>query len=128
MVRDDRALRDFGIPPRGIREVLARALVNEDLGFAPTAGRTRFRPDTSAAVGADTASAAAGWTRARHGSPVPRSRRTARFPEIGGHVGWYYGDLLWRLRGLLDLAMGGPGLRRGRREADTLTPGDTVDF
>jgi hypothetical protein len=81
VVRDDRALRDFGIRPRGIREVLARALVNEDLGFAATAGRTRFRPDTSAAVGADTASAAAGWTRARHGSPVPRSRRTARFPE-----------------------------------------------
>jgi len=48
--------------------------------------------------------------------------------RIGGQVGWYYGDFLWRLRGLLDLAIGGPGLRRGRREADTLAPGDTVDF
>jgi hypothetical protein len=36
VVRDDRALEDLRIRPRGIREVLARALVNEDLGFAAT--------------------------------------------------------------------------------------------
>ena len=28
----------------------------------------------------------------------------------------------------VEVVNGGPGLRRGRREADTLTPGDTVDF
>jgi len=36
VVQDDGALRDFAVRPRGIREVLARALVNEDLGFAAT--------------------------------------------------------------------------------------------
>ena len=36
VVQDDGALRDFTVRPRGIREVLARALVNEDLGFAAT--------------------------------------------------------------------------------------------
>ena len=36
VVQDDRALHDFTVRPRGIREVLARALVNEDLGFAAT--------------------------------------------------------------------------------------------
>jgi hypothetical protein len=48
--------------------------------------------------------------------------------QIGGQAGWYYGDRLWRLRGLLDLAVGGPGLRRGRRNPESLVPGDTLDF
>lgn len=47
---------------------------------------------------------------------------------IGGEAGWYYGDWLWQLRGTLDLLAGGVGMRRGRRSADELLPGDTVDF
>jgi hypothetical protein len=43
-------------------------------------------------------------------------------------AGWYYGNALWRLRGLLDLAVGGPGLRRGRRDPESVMPGDTLDF
>jgi hypothetical protein len=47
---------------------------------------------------------------------------------LGGRNGWYYADWLWRLRGLLDLAVGGPGMRRGRRDPRRLVVGDTVDF
>ena len=36
--------------------------------------------------------------------------------------------MLWRLRGLLDVLVGGPGLRRGRRDPTGLTVGDTLDF
>jgi hypothetical protein len=48
--------------------------------------------------------------------------------RIGGKTGWYYGNWLWRLRGLLDLAVGGVGLRRGRRDAQNLCTGDVLDF
>jgi hypothetical protein len=48
--------------------------------------------------------------------------------RIGGANGWYYGDLLWRMRGVLDLLVGGPGLRRGRRDARELPTGDVLDF
>ena len=48
--------------------------------------------------------------------------------RIGGATGWYYGDWLWRLRGLLDLLAGGAGMRRGRRDPVSLYPGDAVDF
>ena len=48
--------------------------------------------------------------------------------RIGGDAGWYYGNALWRLRGLLDLAVGGPGMRRGRRDPESVKPGETVDF
>jgi uncharacterized protein YbjT (DUF2867 family) len=50
-----------------------------------------------------------------------------RVVAIGGETGYYYGDLLWRLRGLLDWTLGGPGLRRGRRHPSELRVGDTLD-
>lgn len=48
--------------------------------------------------------------------------------RIGGKTGWYYGDWLWRLRGILDRMVGGVGLRRGRRHPVELRPGDALDF
>ncbi len=48
--------------------------------------------------------------------------------RIGGGHGWYAADVLWRLRGLLDRLVGGPGLRRGRRDPDVVRYGDALDF
>ena len=47
---------------------------------------------------------------------------------IGGDRGWYSFPLAWSVRGLLDRAMGGVGLRRGRRDPDRLEVGDALDF
>ena len=35
--------------------------------------------------------------------------------SIGGDAGYYFANPLWRIRGLLDRLVGGPGMRRGRR-------------
>lgn len=48
--------------------------------------------------------------------------------RIGGEHGWYATDWLWWLRGALDRLVGGPGLRRGRRDQEHLFVGDAVDF
>lgn len=48
--------------------------------------------------------------------------------RIGGEQGWYYGSWLWKIRGFLDKLNGGPGLRRGRTNADKIFPGDALDF
>jgi uncharacterized protein YbjT (DUF2867 family) len=48
--------------------------------------------------------------------------------QIGGRNGWYFAQPLWRLRGMLDRAVGGPGLRRGRRHPVDLRVGDGLDF
>jgi uncharacterized protein YbjT (DUF2867 family) len=48
--------------------------------------------------------------------------------SIGGGRGWYYGNWLWSIRGLMDKIFGGVGLRRGRTNAKTITAGDTLDF
>jgi len=47
---------------------------------------------------------------------------------IGGDSGWYYGNWLWRLRGWMDLLVGGVGLRRGRRDPVKITTGDYLDW
>ena len=57
---------------------------------------------------------------------MPAAFRVVR--RIGGKTGWYYGTLLWRVRGFLDLLVGGVGLRRGRRDPDGLAAGDALDF
>ncbi len=47
---------------------------------------------------------------------------------IGGRRGWYSFPLGWRVRGWIDRLTGGPGLVRGRRDPDSLLPGDSVDW
>ncbi|MGW8375632.1 SDR family oxidoreductase [Streptomyces sp. ODS28] len=47
---------------------------------------------------------------------------------VGGPRGWYSFPLAWSVRGWLDRAAGGVGLRRGRRDATRLRAGDALDF
>lgn len=51
-----------------------------------------------------------------------------RIFSIGGETGWYYADWIWNIRGVIDKMVGGVGLRRGRRNASDLNPGDALDF
>jgi hypothetical protein len=48
--------------------------------------------------------------------------------RIGGKQGWYFGDWMWGMRGIVDKAVGGVGLRRGRRSENDLKAGDALDF
>ena len=48
--------------------------------------------------------------------------------SIGGATGWYYGNTLWKVRGLMDKFMGGVGLRRGRTHSSEIHRGDALDF
>jgi uncharacterized protein YbjT (DUF2867 family) len=73
----------------------------------------------------------------REGMIVERRRLTVARPadavfatvsRLGGDRGWLYLDSAWRLRGLLDRAVGGVGLRRGRRDPDEVRVGDALDF
>jgi hypothetical protein len=59
-------------------------------------------------------------------APPDRAFRPIR--QIGGDSGWYFGNRLWRLRGIADRLVGGAGFRRGRRDAGDLAPGDALDF
>ena len=128
VIRDPAALAAFPVKPRGVREAIARALVNEDEAFA----RTRWSDAVSSSglterYGGDLVGTRLIDSRKTF-VPVPAAMAFAPIRRIGGDAGWYYGNRLWRLRGSLDLLLGGVGLRRGRRRADELGPGDALDF
>jgi uncharacterized protein YbjT (DUF2867 family) len=61
---------------------------------------------------------------------VPRAPEQVfqAFCTIGGDQGWLVYNWMWRARGWIDTLVGGPGLRRGRRDSDRLLPGDALDF
>ncbi|BAM02517.1 DUF2867 domain-containing protein [Phycisphaera mikurensis] len=48
--------------------------------------------------------------------------------RIGGPHGYHGWGWAWKLRGLMDAAIGGPGLRRGRRDPDRILEGEALDF
>jgi uncharacterized protein YbjT (DUF2867 family) len=66
-------------------------------------------------------------TRAHYVDASPQQVFRA-FCKLGGERGWLAWNFLWRIRGFLDRLVGGPGLRRGRRDPEQLLPGEAVDF
>jgi len=50
------------------------------------------------------------------------------FTRLGGPRGWLYMNWAWRIRGAMDRLCGGVGLRRGRRDADSVRVGEALDF
>ncbi len=50
------------------------------------------------------------------------------FAGLGGTRGWLYMDWAWALRGWIDRAIGGVGIRRGRRHSDEIRAGESLDF
>lgn len=128
VVEDQAALWLFPVRPRGIRESLARALAQEDAGFA----RTRWSDAVSSGDPRPRWGGRAAGARIVDARsievPHPPGVAFAPIRRIGGDTGWYYGGWLWALRGLIDAFVGGVGLRRGRRDPEQLQAGDTVDF
>lgn len=127
VVRDPAALQVFPIRPRGFRESLERALANEDREFAETRWSDAFSSSGPERK----------WGGVQFGRRFVDSRSTyLPFPpksafrtveRLGGSTGWYYANWLWSLRGWMDLAVGGVGMRRGRRDPEHVLPGDTID-
>lgn len=128
VVRNPDARRDFTIEPVGIQEAISRALQKEEEHW----NETRWS-DSLSSVGA-----VRSWGGVKFGNRLADHRTitlTATAEEafapirrIGGRTGWYYGDWLWQIRGMLDFMVGGVGLRRGRRDDEALRAGDSLDF
>lgn len=128
LVSSNLAEKWFDIRPMGVVKAIERALVNEDREFA----QTRWS-DALSSSGPQRS-----WGGTRFGSrlvdsrtievDVPAGAAFAPIRRIGGDTGWYYGGWLWKVRGWMDLLVGGIGIRRGRRDPEHVRAGDALDF
>jgi len=118
----------FPIKPMSISTAIKRAIKNEDERIAST----RWSDALSSLGDSNT------YLNERLGNRLIDSRNifvktnpeTAFCPirTIGGVNGWYFGNSLWKIRGFIDRIVGGPGLRRGRRDQEEIQIGETLDF
>ncbi len=128
VVRDPSAGVAFAIRPMGVEAAIAAAIVHEDHAFAAT----RWSDALSSSGEMHSWGGVAFGTRLVDSRTltvdVPPAAAFVPILRIGGETGWYAWNWLWRVRGFLDLLIGGVGVRRGRRSATDLTVGDTVDW
>jgi len=129
IVHDHTAQERFGIDPTPLDAAIERALEHsEDLSVdtrwsdATTGPARPFEGDPSWSGGTLFTDHKEVDTSA---TPIDVYRSFAR---IGGDVGYHGYDWLWRLRGLVDVVVGGVGLRRGRRHPQDVRLEDTIDF
>ncbi len=124
VVNDDLATRLMPHQPLGVQESIHRALKHTRAGEIPTrwsaAGPIPGDPDWAGGKV---------FEDKRHVTIEATPDRVFRAVcRVGGGHGWYSADILWRIRGWMDLMVGGPGLRRGRRDPDEVEFGEALDF
>ncbi|BDU68824.1 NAD(P)-dependent oxidoreductase [Geothrix oryzae] len=126
VVRDPRALEVFRVRPMAYRDALVLALQRLDEDAVETTWATSLsREQEEQVLGSHE-----GMFLERHHRHVKAPPRAVfqAFCALGGENGWPAGNWLWQARGFLDRAVGGLGMRRGRRHPRDLRVGDPVDF
>jgi uncharacterized protein YbjT (DUF2867 family) len=127
VVDDDRAGATFGVRAMGLADGIRRALAAVERANVPTtwsgADLVHFAP-----VATDPEwSGGTSLSDVRHATTLASLEAVYdTIAAIGGERGWYSGEILWQIRGVLDKVVGGPGLRKGRKR--TIAVGDTIDF
>jgi uncharacterized protein YbjT (DUF2867 family) len=128
VVTDPAALTIFPIRPVAMREAIGRAIRHEDRPFALTRWSDARSSGGAAPSPANARFRGTRVDRRRIRVAVDAQRAFDPIVTIGGERGWYYAPWLWRIRGAIDLLLGGVGMRRGRRDPNHLAVGDAVDF
>ena len=130
VVRDDAARQLFPqIRPVSYQAALRAALSGLAAGAVESSWCDGLCSSRTAAAGAFSAS--------REGMLIERRQLVVAAPpdhvfalclRLGGTAGYRYADWTWQIRGVVDRAIGGVGLQRGRRDSATLRVGDALDF
>ncbi len=128
VVRDARPARAFGLRPLPYVAALRRAMDRADPDDLVSTWFDAYAAPDRASLSSLTS--AEGMIVERRQRAVAASPEVvfAEIERLGGRGGWPYANVLWRVRGLVDRAVGGIGMRLGRRDPDRLRVGDALDF
>ena len=127
VISDKSAELAFSVKPMGLKAAIERALENEDKDYAKTRWSDALSSGGQRATSSDMPTGRRIVDSRALVVPCSASEAFAPIQRIGGDTKWY-GDWLWRLRGFIDLLVGGVGVRRGRRHPVDLAVGDALDF
>ena len=128
VVRSDLATRLFHVQPRSAADAIRAALQYRRPGVRrKPLVRCPLRVWDAEDVGAPPSGLRLMDRRAVEVNASP-SACFETLAGLGGRDGWLAGDWLWRLRGFVDLLLGGVGMRRGRPDYRPLRVGDALDF
>ncbi len=130
IVRNDAARLTFKVQPTGYDEMVRRALsrIEQDSVMTTWASSLSSLPQGQGDED---------FLGLHEGMLLDRKRRRVKAsPErmfeaicrLGGEEGWLAGNLLWKLRGIMDRMVGGTGMRRGRRHPRDLRVGEPLDW
>jgi hypothetical protein len=128
VVTDPAALATFPIRPVGLREAIGRAIRYENRAFALTHWSDARSSGGAAPPPADMRFGGRLVDRRQIHVALDADRAFVPIARIGGERGWYFATWLWRIRGAIDLLLGGVGMRRGRRDPEAPAVGDALDF
>ena len=128
IVRDPGPATTFGLVPLSYAQALTEAIDRTERHDVETTWFDSYAISDGARKRSLTTGE--GMIVERRQLPVAASpdRVFAEIERMGGEARWPYADLLWRMRGLLDRAIGGVGMRLGRRDPEHLRAGDALDF
>ena len=128
VVQDAHALQELPVRPMGYRQAIAEALALDDRQWDARLQTDRIVPTRKSAY----------WKVQLVGTryldsrtvtvPVSAAAVFNRIARIGGTQGYYFADWLWRLRSLIDAAIGGVGSRRTSSGSSIPSPGEIIDF
>ncbi len=118
----------LGIRPISLRAAIERALETDDIDVPTRWSDASSSPARAFSWDPDWS----GGTLLIDRKVVPSSASAEdlfwAFSRIGGATGYYTHNWAWRIRGVLDILVGGVGLRRGRRHPEDVRLHDTIDF
>ena len=115
--------------PLGYMETLVRAMSREEQDRVSTRWSDSYPPAHELAIKLHEVKESIRYTSS--GSLLTEKSKSSLFRSIcriGGKEGWFHGNWMWRLRGMIDRIFLGVGTSRGRRSSSSLRTGDVIDF
>ncbi len=118
----------FNIHPMSMKKAIKKAIAAEEKNFIRTHWASAY----------SSSNVQMGWLEKQVGNKLIYTKKISVntsinntfncIKAIGGKNGWYYATFLWKIRGYLDLMLGGPGHKRGRKNSVEINEGDFIDW
>jgi uncharacterized protein YbjT (DUF2867 family) len=128
VVRDSGPAAVFGLAPLPFVDALQHAIDRTDQHDVESTWFDALAAPDKASLSSMTSTEGMIVERRQRAISASPERVFSEVERMGGRAGWPHANLLWRVRGLVDRAVGGVGMRLGRRDPDHLRVGDALDF